>query len=120
MFSRRFPQARRRLTAVALLLLASFCSGPFVVPHVDPGGDAEWSGAAVAHDAAAHRVGEAADTDRDEHCAVCHLVRTTFSSSKSSHAIAAGHARVSRVNLPAVLPALLSHWSTGPERAPPA
>ena len=120
MFLRRSPRACRRLIAVTVLLLAAFGTVPFVMPHVDPGGDAGHAAAFVPHDASAHQIGAAGWSDLHQHCAVCHLVRTSCSPSHAGVAVRASLVRADRISTPFVLPTSLRHWSTGPERAPPA
>ena len=65
-----------RIAAMAMLSMAAV-GGSAVLPHEDDCHGASCSPAAVAHDAAAHRVGAppSADASHPLHCVVCHWVR---------------------------------------------
>src|SRR5262245_31803038 len=109
MFLRRLPSARRRLVAVTLFLLTAFTSGPFVFPHIDPGGDVEHAGTFESHDADAHQIGAAKASDLHQHCAVCHLVRTSCAGPQHSGIISHSSLSTDRVSTPLTTPSSLRH-----------
>jgi hypothetical protein len=123
MFSRRHDHARRRHGRIAAVLLVAFCAGPLVVPHMDPGGDVEWSRPSlVAHDASAHRVGVpvSPSTEAPEHCAVCHLGRASCSAGQLGDEVVAQPWRSQASPTASLVPVSRRPWTLVPGRAPPA
>lgn len=118
----RGRRARPRLTAVAAVLLASLGAGPLVLPHTDSLGDAACYRPAVSHDESAHRFGGAASPDatHQQHCALCHWVRTFCSLLPTGEHVQDDPARHVRLNATSILAHHHAGWSLTPGRAPPA
>jgi hypothetical protein len=115
-------RARPQRLSVAILLLAAFCTGPLVFPHVDPLADAAcYAPLAVEHDHAAHRFesGGAGETHAP-HCLLCHLVRTSHAPAASIEHVQNHTARTARLWDRTGQPASTERWSVRPVRAPPA
>jgi hypothetical protein len=115
-------RARPYRLAVANLLLAAFCSGPLVFPHIDPLADALCNAPlAVEHDHAAHRFesGEAGETHAP-HCLLCHLVRASGAPAASIEHVQNHAVRTARPWDRSGQPTSTERWSVRPVRAPPA
>ena len=109
---------RHALTPVAVLVLVA--TAALGLPHTEKGHDADCTLIAVAHDAAAHRIGAASthDTAPPVHCLACHWLRSL---SRPSLAGQCAPQATARLGLRADTPALLSLTVAArpPLRGPP-
>jgi hypothetical protein len=115
-------RAPRRLAAVAAVLLASFCAGPLVLPHVDAISDPDWLPQVIVHDESAHRVGSEPPRDiaHEQHCLLCHWIRAFSSLSPTGEQTADRPTRAERLADTSALVARGAADSLALGRAPPA
>jgi hypothetical protein len=116
-----FRTNRHRSLATALLLLASFCTGPLVLPHADPLGDPD-CGLTVVHDESSHRIGGASSPDGDHppHCLLCHWARAFCSLLPTGDLVSTDPTDLERLHPTSFLPYDCGTWSLHLGRAPPA
>lgn len=111
-----------RRSALTALVLAGLLTGPLVLPHADPFGDAACAPAPSSHDAAAHRFAPdaPADDSHPQHCFTCHWARSFPVLLRAAMPVASPLGSSDGLHAPAVQPRHQIAWALVPGRAPPA
>jgi len=120
LLNRRHRAATRN--AAALILLVGVSTGPLVLPHLDPLGDAACAPGLVSHDAAAHRftAAGAAHDSHAQHCFTCHWARSFQALVRTAGHVESPAAAPGSLRRCAVQPRHQIAWALVPGRAPPA